>query len=87
MFAPVKNRTGILLCCLDDFLGQLRRADLAERGGKDQIDVAPDNFRKRLLGVVPCVAREQFQIGVAHVQRNITAGPQNTPKNLARGVT
>jgi hypothetical protein len=67
---------------LSDFLSKMCRADLALCGGKDQIEMAADDFRERLLGVVPGVAREQFQIGVAHVQRNITADPRNTPKNL-----
>ena len=44
---------------LSDFLGMLCRADLAQCGGKDQIEMAADDFRKRLLGVVPGVAREQ----------------------------
>jgi hypothetical protein len=43
---------------LGDFLGQLRGADLAERGGEDQIEVAPDDFGEGILGLLPGISRE-----------------------------
>jgi hypothetical protein len=43
---------------LSDFLGQLRGTDLAERGGKDQIQVAADDLGEGILGVLPGVSRE-----------------------------
>jgi hypothetical protein len=43
---------------LGDFLGQLRGADLAERGGEDQIEVAPDDFGEGILGLLPGLSRE-----------------------------
>jgi len=48
----------------------------------DEIEMASDDFSESVLGVVPGVAREQFQIGVAHVQKdNVTAG-RNPTKNF-----
>src|SRR2546428_574503 len=41
---------------LGDLLGQLRRADLTERGGMDKVEMAPDDFGEGVLGVVPGVA-------------------------------
>jgi hypothetical protein len=49
--------------------------------------MATDDFRKRILGIMPGVTREQFQVGVAHVQRYITAGPRNPPKNFIGNAT
>jgi hypothetical protein len=62
---------------LGDFFGQLRGADLTERGGIDEINVAADDFGEGILGVLPGVAGEQFQIGVAHVQKYIAADRRN----------
>jgi hypothetical protein len=36
---------------LCDFLGQLRRADLPQRGGIDQIQMPPDDFGKSVLRI------------------------------------
>ena len=44
--------------------------------------MAPDDFGEGVLGVVPGVAREQFQIGVAHVQKDNVADGGNRPKNF-----
>ena len=45
--------------------------------------MAADDFREGVLGPVPGVAREQFQIGVAHVQKDNVAGRGNPPNFLA----
>ena len=58
---------------LRDFLGELWRAELAQRGGIHQAQMAPDNFGEGILGVLPAVAREQIQVGVAHVWKHIGA--------------
>ncbi len=67
---------------LGDFLGELRRVDLAQRRGIDQAEMAPDDVGKGVLGVLPGVAREQFNVGVAHVWKHIGADPRNPPRNL-----
>ena len=41
---------------LGDFLRQLRGADLAERSGKDQINVAADDLGESILGVLPGIS-------------------------------
>jgi len=51
---------------LSDFLGELRRADLPERSGMDEVEMAPDDLGEGVLGVLPGVTREQFQVGIAH---------------------
>ena len=66
---------------LGDFFGELRRADLAQRRGIDQAEMAPDDFGEGILGVLPGVAREEFQVGVAHVWKHIGADLRNKPKN------
>ena len=43
---------------LGDFLGELRRADLAERGGMDEINMAANEFSERIFGVLLSEARE-----------------------------
>ena len=48
----------------------------------DEIEMAPDDFRKRILGMLPGVAREQFQIGVVHVQKDNVAAAENPPGNF-----
>jgi hypothetical protein len=67
---------------LRDLLGKLRRADLAQRRGIDQAEVAPDDFCERILGVLPGIAREQFQVGVAHLWKHIGADLRNPPGNF-----
>jgi len=40
----------------------------------DEVEMASDDFGESILGVMPGVAREQFQVGIAHVQKdNVTA--------------
>ena len=65
---------------LGDFLGELRRADLPERGGMDEVEVAADEFGEGVLGVLAGVAREQLQVGVAHFHQYIAAGQGNPTK-------
>src|SRR5207244_3678283 len=67
---------------LDDFLGQLGGTDLAERGGMDEVEMAPDDFGEGVLGILPCVARKQFQVGIAHVQKDNAAASKNPPRNF-----
>jgi len=43
---------------LSDFLGQLRGADLAQRGREDQIEVAADDFGESILGLLPGISRK-----------------------------
>ena len=69
---------------LRDFLGQLRRADLAQGGGIDQSDAPADKFRKRILGVVPRVPAEQFLVAVVHLHRPIVADPPNRTSSFDR---
>ena len=49
----------------------------------DEIKMAADEFREGVLGPVPGVAGEQFQVGVAHVQKDNVAGCGNPPNFLA----
>src|SRR5260370_3845414 len=51
----------------------------------DEVELGPDDFGEGVLGLVPGVAREQFQIGVAHVQKDNVAGRGNPPRNLTLG--
>lgn len=71
---------------LGDFLGELRGADLAERGGMDEIDMAANQFRKGGFGMVAGIAREQLMVAVghriAHFQKYIVAGWGNPTRNL-----
>ncbi len=53
---------------LGDFLGELRGADLAERGGMDEIEVAADDLGEGVFGAVAGIAREQLEVGIAHFQ-------------------
>ncbi len=62
---------------LGNFLGELRGADLVERGGMDEIKMTPDDFGEGVLIVLPGVPREQFQVGIAHVQKDNVAGARN----------
>ena len=66
---------------LGDFLSQLRRADLAERRGIDQVEVAADEFREGVFGMVPDIFCEQLQVGVAHLHRYIDASARNPPRS------
>ena len=70
---------------LGDFLGELRGADLAERGGEDQIKVTADQLGEGTLGVLPGVARKQLQVRVAHLQEYIAANIKTGRKNHKRG--
>ncbi|MGD0745659.1 MAG: hypothetical protein ABSA45_10940 [Verrucomicrobiota bacterium] len=47
---------------LRDFLGQLRRADLPQRGGKDQVQMSPDDFGEGVLQILSRVLPQQIQI-------------------------
>ena len=47
---------------LRDFLGQLRRADLPQRGGIDQIQMPPDDFGEGVLRIFARELPEQIQI-------------------------
>ena len=67
---------------LGDFLGQLRRVNLPERGGKDEAEVAANDFCEGVLGVMVRVADEQFQIGVAHAASISPPATQNGQRKL-----
>src|ERR1022692_1730110 len=45
----------------------------AERGGKDQVEVASDDFCESILGVLPGVSRKQLQLVIAHFHKHIVA--------------
>ena len=56
---------------LGDLLGQLRRPDLAQGGGKHEGEVSADDLREGILGLMPGVAVEQLPVALsrfAHVQ-------------------
>ena len=55
---------------------------MAERGGMDEIEMAPDDFGESVLGVPPGVASKQFQVGIAHVQKDNVAAGGNPTKNF-----
>jgi hypothetical protein len=44
--------------------------------------MAPDDLGEGVLGVVLRVAREQIEVGIAHVQKDNVAGGGNPPRNL-----
>ena len=71
---------------LGDFLGQLRGADLAERGGKDQVEVAADELGESIFTVLPRVALQQLEVGVAHLHQYIAAGANTGQKKDGRSV-
>jgi hypothetical protein len=50
---------------LRNFFGQLRRADLPERGGKDEVKVAADDFGEGVLGVMARLPGEQVPVGIS----------------------
>jgi hypothetical protein len=51
---------------LGDLLGELWRTDLAERGGKNKIEMSPDDFGEGILSVLPGVSPEQLQVSISH---------------------
>lgn len=53
----------------------------------DEVNVAADDFGEGVLGVVAGVAREELQVGVAHVQEYIAVGCQNPTRKVCRLVT
>ena len=66
---------------LGDFLGELWGADLPERGGIGEIQVAADEFSEGVFGLLPGVAGEQLQVSIAHVYKYIGAGGGNPTEN------
>ena len=66
---------------LGDLLSQLRGAHLAQRGGIDEIQVAADEFREGVLGVLPGVAIKQIQVRFIHLYKYIAADSRN-PTNI-----
>lgn len=53
----------------------------AERGGKDQVEVASDDFCESILGVLPGVSRKQLQVVIAHFHKHIVATWKTGTKN------
>jgi hypothetical protein len=47
--------------------------------------VAADDLGEGVFGVLPGVAREQLQVGVAHFQEYIAADRQNPTRSFALG--
>jgi len=66
---------------LRDFLGQLRRADLPQRGGMDEIQMSPDDFVEGILRIFSHELPQQIQI-TCHFQKYIAAGDRNPTINL-----
>ena len=66
---------------LGNFLGELRRADLAERSGMDEVEMSADDFGEGVLRVVAPVAVQQFKIAWCHCHKHIVAGRPN-PTNF-----
>ena len=52
---------------LGDFLGQMRRADLAERRRMDEVQMATDDFRESVLGVLPGIAGGRRSMSVSRM--------------------
>jgi hypothetical protein len=52
----------------------------------DEAEMAADEFREGVVGPVPGIAREQFQIGVAHVQKCNVTGKGNPPNFLVASI-
>jgi hypothetical protein len=48
----------------------------------NEVEMAPDELRECVLGPVPGVTRKQFQVCVAHVQKDNVAGCENPPAFL-----
>ena len=70
---------------LGDFLGELRGTDLAERRGKDEIEVATNDFGESILGVLPGVLRKQLQVAVARFHISISSPPRKPDKKQWKG--
>jgi hypothetical protein len=63
---------------LRDVLGGLHvGVHLTERRGIHQVDMPPDQFRKRRLGTVPRKLPEQIGIGCVHLTVKAAALPRN----------
>jgi hypothetical protein len=83
----VRRETTRLSCELDEdrlhnFLGELWRANLAERGGMNQVEMTANEFREGVLGVVPGIACEEILIRVAHFQKDNAADDRNPTGNF-----
>lgn len=76
---------------LGDFLGELGRTDLPERGGENESNMPADEFSKGVLCAVASIAGEQLPVAVglrvAHFQKYIAAGQGNPTRKLHRIVT
>jgi hypothetical protein len=55
------------------FLSKLRRANLAKRGGKDEVEVTADDLREGILGMVSAVVSQQLKVGITHFYKYIAA--------------
>ena len=67
---------------LGHLLRQLRGAHLPQCGGKHQVHMPPDQLGKRLLGAMPGVAGQQFQIRVVHFHKHIATRRKIRQRNL-----
>ena len=50
-------------------LREFWRANLSQRGGVNEIDVAANNLVKGVLGMLAVITRQQLQIGFAHIHQ------------------
>ena len=66
---------------LRNFLGQLPRAHLPQRGGKHQVHMAVHQRGEGILRLVAGKLPEQIKVMRGHVQKHIAAGPGNPTKN------
>jgi hypothetical protein len=65
---------------LRHFLGQLRRTDLPQRGGINEVHMTPDDFREGVLRIFARELPQQIQIA-GHFQKYIAAAARNTTEN------
>jgi hypothetical protein len=66
---------------LGDLLGQLRGANLSERGGENEVEVTPDDFSEIILGVVSSISGQQLEVGIGHLHKYIGTETQIGQKN------
>ncbi len=62
---------------LGHLLGELRGADLPECGRMNQAEVTADELGEGVVGLVPGIAIQQLQVGVAHDHWPIVARRRN----------
>ena len=67
---------------LSDLFGELRQSDLTECSRINEAEMTADDLSERVLSLVLSVACEQFEIGVAHIQKDNATENQNQTKGI-----